>query len=86
MQDVNQCGLKLYNYHLNGSLPIREVYYPTGEAVTVAIELYKLDKEVALSDAKNHMTSTFELISQNISDAVRWSDTQLTLIHQVAKS
>ncbi|MGI8636062.1 MAG: hypothetical protein ACR2KZ_11740, partial [Segetibacter sp.] len=56
---------ELFNYRTGESLSMGHIYEPSYRAISVEVQLPQLNKEQALSKAKQEMSITFELIRQN---------------------
>ena len=50
------------------------VYQPYGNAISVEVELFTLEKERALSEARKQMEMTFGVINGNNLQAQQWSN------------
>lgn len=76
---------ELFDYRSgSGSLTMRRIYEPSYNTIPVEVELKELDKATALSNAKDEMATTLQLIKLNNPDVERWAATQSVLIEQMA--
>ena len=64
---------ELFSYRTGESLTIARVYQPSYKSISVEVQLLELNKEQALTKAREEMTTTFELIKQNNPVIERWS-------------
>ena len=69
---------ELFNYSPNNlsysSSSNMRVYQPYGNAISVEVELFTLEKERALSEARKQMEMTFGVINGNNLQAQQWSN------------
>ena len=72
---------ELFQYMPSGvGLTMGRFYQPSGNRVSVQVTVTALDKNAVITEAKNKMSATFELINANNTQAKQWTASKEPMI------
>lgn len=77
---------ELFEYRGSGQLTVGSVYVPSGNQISVEVQVSKVDKAEALAKANDEIRITKELIRMNNSEIVNWSESMKTKIKSEIES